>query len=628
MSRCHAMWENARRNRPNLRLRRFVTPMVVLLGAVFLSSLSASAEAAGWTVTPSFHTISLYYGPFATGNDPVKIQYRKSGSTTWKNAQDLFIDRSVPGSLPQYQNQYRGSIVNVAVNTQYDLRYQMSGGEWTQLPSTTTRSATFTGTSALFTGSRTTKLVITEGGSPGNWKIYNGQNNTIDLDHTDNCVEINAPYVILENFIIKDCKFQAIVATKSHIIIANNDISDWGAQEYYYPSNGKGFTGSHLLSSPQNTCISGTSKLSLGRADDAAILLSGPPDRGDREDIVIQRNTIHDPRYRSTRWEECTSNEHPWGSRAINAANSKRLVIRYNNIFAKNDRNNGASGLDRDSNRYYDAVYISSSQDVDVYANIIRNATDDLIESDNYAVNVRIFGNYFDNSLDAISHQAMQAGPSYIFRNVFDRGAGADDADYVGISPKHWAAVSGRALKISLDNGNPAAAMFNGPLFVIHNTMLRTNSSGFKLAWGITPGAADKWQHDINYVTSMNNVFMTSTYYVRDEQADSDYKKYVFADLHNMPVYTNPTVNYALTGTCASGGNCVATASWLPGHGPMAGSAAATTPTGLYKIGNANSDGAPIDNFNGAGNRTRGAQGSVAAMQYGPDAHWLAGVID
>jgi hypothetical protein len=239
-----------------------------------------------------------------------------------------------------------------------------------------------------------------------------------------------------------------------------------------------------------------------------------------------------------------------------------------------------------------------------------------------------IIKNYFDNALAPISHQAMQAGPAYIFRNVFDRGAGADGADYVGISPRHWAATSGRALKISLDNGDPAAAMFNGPLFVIHNTILRTNSSGFKVAWGITPGAADKWQHDVKFVTSMNNVFMTSAYYIRDEQVNSDYKKYVFADLHNTPVFTSPTVNYTLTGTCASGGDCVATASWLAGHGPAAGSAAAWPPTGRYKIGNADSDGAPVANFNGAGNRTRGAQGSIAIMQFGPDAHWNPGVID
>ena len=98
-------------------------------------------------------------------------------------------------------------------------------------------------------------------------------------------------------------------------MIRNNDIYDWGEREYDYPSSGKAFTGSHRLSLSSNTCIPGTDKRSLGRADDAAILLGGSAARGDRQDFVIERNAIHDSRYRSTRWEECTSNAHPWGSR-------------------------------------------------------------------------------------------------------------------------------------------------------------------------------------------------------------------------------------------------------------------------------------------------------------------------
>ena len=116
----------------------------------------------------------------------------------------------------------------------------------------------------------------------------------------------------------------------------------------------------------------------------------------------------------------------------------------------------------------------------------------------------------------------------------------------------------------------------------------------------------------------MNNVFMTNGYYLRDEQANADYVRYYFADLRNQLNYANPFVNYRMTGTCASGGDCVAVASWLADHGPTAGAAAAWPPTGRYKIGNADSDGAPIANFNGAGNRTRGAHGSVAEMRSAP----------
>ena len=112
----------------------------------------------------------------------------------------------------------------------------------------TTRSGQFAGTRATYTGTRKTKLVIAEGGSVGNWRIYDGQGGTIDPDHKDNCVEINASYAVLTNFNIVDCKFQAIVTTKPHVVIRYSDISDWGEQEYFYPSAGKEFTGSKRLS--------------------------------------------------------------------------------------------------------------------------------------------------------------------------------------------------------------------------------------------------------------------------------------------------------------------------------------------------------------------------------------------
>jgi Right handed beta helix region len=598
-----------------------------VLCVALLAPRPAIAEAATWTVTPSFHAISLYYGPVPSGDDPIAIQYRRAGTGTWKSALGLHLDRTAPSNLAQYRNQYRGSILNLSPNTAYELQYRKGSGEWTALAGVTTRTAQITGTTVPFSGVRTTKLVITEGGSPGNWRIYDGQGSTIDPDHRDNCVEIDASYVVLKNFVVVDCKFQAIVTTKPHIVISNNDISDWGEREVDYPSAGKAFNGSNRLSLASNPCIAGTDKRSLARADDAGILVGGSVDRGDRRDVVIERNRIHDPRFRATRWEEC-ANPHPYGSRAIYAIASKQLVIRYNTIFAANNRANGAGGLDRATNRYYDAIYASSSQDVDIYCNIIASATDDLIEADNYAVNVRIFGNYFDNALDAISHQSMQVGPAYIFRNVFDRGAGADGADYVGLSRTHWAAVSGRALKISLDNGNPDNAMFTGPLYVIHNTMLRTDTSGFKTVWSIVAGPSAKWQHDLSSITSMNNVFMSASYYLRDEQANSDYVRYYFADLHNQGSYSNPFVNYRMSGSCGDGGDCGATASWLAGHGPATGTSAAWPPTGRYKIANTAADGVAIADFNGAGNRTRGAHGSVAAMQFGPDAHWDPGPID
>ena len=110
--------------------------------------------------------------------------------------------------------------------------------------------------------------------------------------------------------------------------------------------------------------------------------------------------------------------------------------------------------------------------------------------------------------------------------------------------------------------------MFTGPLHVYHNTMLRTDRPGFKTVWGIVAGSSAKWQHDIFRISSINNVFMTGGYYLRDEQAKASYRNYVFGDLRNMGNYSNPYVLYSMTGTCASGGDCIAVASSAPGPRP------------------------------------------------------------
>ena len=113
------------------------------------------------------------------------------------------------------------------------------------------------------------------------------------------------------------------------------------------------------------------------------------------------------------------------------------------------------SPLKNDANRYYDVIGVSYSQDLDIYGNTIRNATDDVIEADNAAINVRIWGNYLDYALDMISLQLMQAGPVYVFRNVFDWAADIKDGNpgsyNVGVPGSTYGSAS--PMKLSQNNG-------------------------------------------------------------------------------------------------------------------------------------------------------------------------------
>ena len=113
-------------------------------------------------------------------------------------------------------------------------------------------------------------------------------------------------------------------------------------------------------------------------------------------------------------------------------------------------------------------------QDLDIYGNTIRNGTDDVIEADNAAINVRIWGNYLDYALNMISLQLMQAGPVYVFRNVFDRAADIKDGNpgtyNVGVPGSTYGSAS--PMKLSQNNGGSVVA-FLGPVYLYHNTILR-----------------------------------------------------------------------------------------------------------------------------------------------------------
>lgn len=572
------------------------------------------------SLTVNFHTIGLVWSrdPSPLG---VAIRYRQVGTPSWLRAQDLWWDGISP--LPAFIRQYRGSIVNLSPSTSYEVSHSLDGGAtWSAGQQIRTRSEQFPGTTVRYSGTRKQKLLISRGGTPSNWRIIDGRNIAlIDVDHADDCIQITASYVVLRNFTIQDCRFNAIVIEKPNVVIEGNTILDWGIQEIARdnPSPRMGSVSKKPLSDAASTCVSGVSKADFGRVLDTGILVRASGNDG----IVIQRNVIRDPRYRSTRWVECPGyDNHPYGPRAIQIlASSSNLgrgnVIRYNSIYATNTTS-GAVTLSDDANRYYDIVAVNYQQDLDIYGNIIRNGTDDAIEADNAAVNVRIWGNYIDSSLTMVSLQLMQAGPAYIFRNIFDRAAdnniGNPGNYYVGIETPYY--TSDSPIKIKQNNGGMASA-WNGPAYVYHNTALRAANDGFNFGYDIRVESSRKEPNDFYNLISRNNVFMAAAHYLYDTHP-KNWSGYVFSDMYNRPLNVN--ASYTLT----DGLNAAAV--WKAGHGPSAAWAPSPlVPTGRYQAVNAG-QGQPIPNFNDADSRGRGAHqyrsDTDSPMTFGVTANW------
>jgi len=59
--------------------------------------------------------------------------------------------------------------------------------------------------------------------------------------------------------------------------------------------------------------------------------------------------------------------------------------------------------------------------DSDLYGNSIQDTADDAIEAEGANRNVRIWGNYFNNSGTGVATTATSVGPVYIWRNVMNR---------------------------------------------------------------------------------------------------------------------------------------------------------------------------------------------------------------
>src|SRR5204862_207989 len=129
--------------------------------------------------------------------------------------------------------------------------------------------------------------------------------------------------------------------------------------------------------------------------------------------VTIQRNKIHDPRYSANSW----SDGHPAGPQGITFSYcGGQNVYRWNEIDGGSKHfNDGMGGEDNYSTTGW------PNRDSDVYGNIVQNTWDDGLEIEGGNNNVRVWGNYVNNTGTGISSTLTTVGPLYIFRNVWNR---------------------------------------------------------------------------------------------------------------------------------------------------------------------------------------------------------------
>lgn len=418
------------------------------------------------SVAPTYESAGLYWtGHGRTISDTVWVKYRVQGASAWTQGFWNLLDTRATGNRPA--NEYRVSIVGITSETTYE--YQLTAGTASYSGTFTTKTESnhlpIASTTTLNSASN-----ITSGGTATGWKVYTGT-----ITGGSNNLYINAPYTIFRGMTLTGATNDAIVlGPNAHdVIIENCDISGWGQ-----------------------------SASTLGGNNQAGVRVSGfSYNASNVSNITIQRCKIHDPRYTASAWD--AGNTHAYGVNGINfEAAGTGQVIRYNEIVGSyTDPSkhfmDGIGGADNFTTTGF------PNANSDIYGNRVEQVYDDGIESEGGDCNVRIWGNFLNNTFTGISCATNSVGPLYIFSNITNVGQRL----VYGTAP---ATLDVEDRGPFNKCGSQDATVRGGRTFLFHNTILQPLQAGYKNPRGLDGGIVDNGG-PVTDVFSANNIW-TSAY--------------------------------------------------------------------------------------------------------------------
>jgi ribosomal protein L14 len=454
----------------------FIKLLLVSFICFFVSPVILHNEAAAQTTTGSlsavatFHSIGLYWsGSGGSSSTVCNVQYRVAGSgAAYKNGYPLYFDSRGVGGRPT--NEYRGSLVNLTPGTAYEII--VTAGSATNTITISTWSETFPVGTTTTVANSSSQLNITTSGTASGYRLYTpatGQTATIDVaNNSTNCIYINAAYIIIRGLILKGAGEDAILlGPNAHdVVIENNEITGWG-----YIGMGS--------NNQAGVRVKGFSYNALGV-----------------ERIIIQRNKIHDSRDNSNSWDD---GGHPLGPNGINFEHAGgNHVIRYNEVYNTVAGKKFMDGIGGADNFTFDGFPNLNS---DIYGNKVSQCYDDALEIEGADCNVRVWGNFTDDTFTGISCATNSVGPLYIFNNVTN----------MSVRSKYGssnATIDGEDRGPFNKCGSQDATVRGGRTFLFHNTTLQPIQSGFTYPRGMGGGPVDNGGPVAN-VYSRNNIWQT-----------------------------------------------------------------------------------------------------------------------
>ena len=409
----------------NLRARTLVAASSLLVGFAFVHGQAHAQDSTGTRAVPTYEAVGLYWSnPGANSATGCQVKYRVSGSSSWSQGLDMWFDAS--------NSECRGSVVGLTPGTPYEVAFNLPGVSTSPKGLTfTTWSNTVPVAQTINVPSGSATLTISAGGSASGYIVYDGTGSTLDAQNgAATNINVNASYVIVRGFTLQGAQQHGILIDKNQhdVIIEDNDISGWGRTR-------DGTWGTDMDSGIRSICVNEE----LTR-------------------VTVQRNKIHDPRYAANSWAVA----HPAGPQGVTFSYcGGNNVYRWNEIYsAKNHFNDAMGGEDNFSTNGW------PNKDSDIYGNRVEMTWDDGIEAEGGNANVRIWGNYINNTGTGVASTIDSVGPMYIFRNVWNRnqfieGASCDSDQ-----------------KQPMFKSGSSSDFGNGRRYLFHNTMLQAQASG------------------------------------------------------------------------------------------------------------------------------------------------------
>jgi hypothetical protein len=344
---------------------------------------TSSLPSTGVRAVATFESMGLYWSsPGNPGSAGCQVRYRAAGETAWRTGHAMWYDSR--------NSECRGSLVHLRPGTNYEIQLGLPNQQMSRGIVARTWSEQFPIARTVHVQPGQT-LNITQGGTADGYVLYTpapGTSGVIDSQNAqDHSVRISAPYVIVRGFTLRGARMDAVrmYSGARDVVIERNNISGWGRAR-------SGSLGVDMDSAVRARC---DSSFQLVRT-------------------VIQDNTISNPRYGSNSW----SSGHPEGPQGIAYQScGANHVFRYNRITST-------------AGKYYNDIIGGGENfsavgfpfaDTDIYGNHLANGYDDGIEAEGGNRNVRIWGNYIDDTYIGIASTANHVGPLYVFRNVTGR---------------------------------------------------------------------------------------------------------------------------------------------------------------------------------------------------------------